>query len=132
MKAVPDHFQVLLPNGSITYYPNGDYFVAECQHHIGGTSGKLKCKRTRTAQGSARGSGPQGRPLGFLAAYLQHCGGDEIRDPNGHYELAKTLTFEQRREARHWLRSAPGCDQIFAQERPQREGESSEPEDSVA
>lgn len=127
--AVDPNHVMLLGNGSITYYEAGNYFVAECDKHGGGHPSK--CKRTRTATASRGGHGPQGRPLGFLCAFLEHCESPDIHDAHSHYEAAKHLSFEQRRAARRMFSTAAGAEHLLCKERPRREGEDSEPEGSV-
>lgn len=126
LPAVEGNAVLVLPQGSITYYENGNYMVAECDEH---SSQRPKCKRTRTCAAAKHGGGPQGRPLGFLAGFLMCCEGHP--NAKAHYEAAARLTHEQRRKARHHLRLAPGSAFFFERERSPRDGESSEPDACV-
>lgn len=123
-----DEFVFILPHGVLTYYPKKRVFVADCDKH----GRQPKCCRTRTANGAANGRGAQGRPLGFLLAYLEHHGGPEVATPEAHYKVAQSLTLAQRAAARAAFAAVPGSAAFLAQERPQREGEGAEPEKSVA
>jgi hypothetical protein len=122
-----DELVVLLPHGTITFYQKKNTFVADCVLH----GKKPKCCRTRTANASDRG-GAQGRPLGFLCAYLMHHGGPDVEAPADHYELASGISFEERVAARCALNALPGAGFLLDKERHQRPGEGPEPELSVA
>lgn len=120
----PSHV-MLVPGGSITYYTKGDFYVAQCDLH---TKDKNKCRRTRTASGSASGKGGQGRPIGFLAAFLAHAGCED-GGAEAHYRRAKFLSLDQRRAARREFQRIAGSDVLLSFERARYEGEGSEPDD---
>lgn len=123
-----DEFVIMCPNGIITYYPKKDTFVADCDMH----GRNPKCCRTRTAREAINKKGPQGRPLGFLYAFLKHHGGPDITTPGQHYELSKGLSFDVRRQARAELAALAGVQQLLSMERAARPDEGPEPADSVA
>jgi hypothetical protein len=120
---------LFIPGGSITYYSKGNFFVSQCDVH---SVGNHKCKRTRTCAASKSGKGPQGRALGFLAAFCLHTACDGVPSCDGHYQASKTITVEQRKAARESLKDFPGAQAFFDLERPRREDEDEEPQDSVA
>jgi hypothetical protein len=89
------------------------------------------CHMDRTCEGSGlRTRSGQGRPLGFLAAWLLR--GPKCSVKELHSNLKKTLgtrTFqEERLAARQYLKQFPEFQILFELERPPRDGEGEEPE----
>jgi hypothetical protein len=80
--------------------------AAHCHHPDHGP----KCRVHRTLNKSdVRSRGAQGRPAGFLLAWMK-CAGD-YPTQGAHHEISKrgmlvhSLSFEARREAREWATS---------------------------
>ena len=111
--------------GYIVYYPKTQRFMAYC--NINAHRG-VKCNRTRMAVAGARQC--KGRPLGLLAAWLQH--GNVWTTKEEHCEVGIHQTLASRRGARDLLldRAAAGdvaIATLLARERPQRPDEPAEP-----
>ncbi len=91
------------------------------------------CKADRlTLASTCRGREGQGRPLGFLAAWLMYPAlHQSCRTKEHHHHvkaiLSKAAARKQRMEARERLRRCPGTACLFESERAQREGEPDEP-----
>ena len=86
------------------------------------------CRLTRTSAPSARGgqrAGPQGRPLGLLAAWL--AAAPTAATAEDHKAAVAFLDIEERRSAREELMKLPSGRSLAELERPQRTGESPEP-----
>ena len=83
------------------------------------------CILTRTLKSGPRRG--QGRPVGFLCAWLRAaCRGDcALKADHMKYKPP----FAERSEARHCLYALPGCEELLEKERVAREGEGSEPEE---
>ncbi len=104
---------------------------AHCYAHRSLDGGECKADRLTLAS-MASGREGQGRPLGFLAAWLMYPHLHEgCRTKEQHYQvkaaLSKAHALEQRMEARERLRRVLGTARLFESERPQREGEPDEP-----
>lgn len=97
----------------------------DCINH-----GSHVCRKQRTSQGAARVTLKnigQGRPLGFLTAWLMEQ--DEYEDQSSHVRApAHVFTYQKRCKARAHLKTIPGAAQFFAFEREKAGGEESEPE----
>lgn len=111
--------------GSISYYPSKGAFEAVCDR-----AGHGKCVLTRTARSKRNSSGAAvsgGRPVGFLAAWLNH--GPNCATKAEHWAHASLdRPFAERSQLRREIeacgetgRTLLGC------ERPAGEGESAEP-----
>jgi hypothetical protein len=111
--------EVALPLGttaSIHHNPKGGNMYARCS--------KCRFVITRTLRGGRRGGGQQGRPIGFLAAWLAiDCGGNRDR------HRVAAPSWQARREARSLLAAtAPNYARMHGLERATGDGEGSEPE----
>ena len=108
---------------TISYYPRSENFVAVCRHEHAVTA----CKVARPRR-EAKSNPAQGRPLGFLVAWLL---GGANSDTPGLYKLGNKLSLERRKQARSALKQIEGSADLFTNERPRRveAGEDSEPED---
>lgn len=111
-----------VPGGSIGYYVSKSAFEAVCDNPAHG-----RCVATRTSSGRATGEDGfprSGRPLGFLAAWLQ--AGQGVGSKAEHWQL-----FDQPHSERVRLRSefsTSGAFQtLLAHERARAEGEPEEP-----
>lgn len=82
-----------------------------------------RCRREKVSHGG-RGAG-QGRPLGYLVAWLQR--GAQHESQRAHMEEETTIDLESRRAGRLWLRAFPSSAPLFAGERPLRDGEEDGP-----
>lgn len=109
--------------GNIRFLPTLNVLVAVCDH-----PGHGDCRRQKTLMPSEaktnRGKG-QGRPIGFLCAWLrEQCDHDERTD-----HIRFNPSYQQRLEARQWLmtNAAGAADFSETHERPLRDGEDSEP-----
>jgi len=106
--------------GEIRFYEKNLRVVAHCPCHT-------NCVRSRSFAGSlvAKRAG-QGRPLGFLARWLEmgaHLSAYE------HNRLQPGGTpFEERLDARERLEACNGSDRLFRRERPLRDDEGKEPD----
>ena len=110
------------PVGKITYYAKGRRFVAHCtetERH-----GKL-CRKQKFAYRSASTPG-QGRPLGYLMAWLENSNFDTHR---AHIDETVYTPLEIRAAARQRLHDTPGSEVLFACEAVRLDGESDEPID---
>lgn len=99
--------KVVFEEGFITYYGGAhNDFYAACSRH--------GCRVTRTS--TARASKPaQGRPLGFLTAWLQ----SPCRSTREHCSpAAKVFSYEERLAARRRFAEKPGARLLLALERP--------------
>lgn len=117
---------VRLPNGIISFYASSGHFVAECKlgHSI---TGLCHCQRTRSNKANPR-KPAQGRPLGYLAAWLASYEPGLAGDKDDH--CAFQPSFELRIEQRILLDAYdPERYRILGgYERPRGFGEGSEPE----
>lgn len=124
--------------GFIKWNSNAESLDAHCSAHRGG---RLNCVINRTTtDGSVRNRTSQGRPLGFLVAWLR-CGGCfptgpasrvahfDARRGKGAFAHIGDGTSTARRAARAWLNSAPHMQTLLGCERARRPGEPDEPPD---
>lgn len=113
-----------VPGGRISAYSGARIFIARCSNANHG-----HCQRERTFKGADERAA-QGRPLGFLGAWLAagcDCTGQAHRaKPCVEPRRANRVAF------RTWLKELAGTDlgakEILRCERKKRRGESSEPE----
>ena len=110
---------LLVAGGKLTYYVKGEFFTASCD-----CAGHDKCTLTRTAKAGRKAS--QGRPLGFLMAWLAM--GAACRHKAEHWNKANWPNQEQRAAARESLKRQPGGEALLAMERPLGPDEAEEPE----
>lgn len=108
-----------VPGGSIRYYPNSGRFSAfcECEAH----SGAKVCRREKRI---ARTVG-DGRPLGFLMAWLAH--GHEFEDKESHLVAGAFFDWGTRKEHRDILRGLAGSAPFFEAELAPSDGQPDEP-----
>jgi len=102
----------------ICYYRNGD-FTAYC----GDPNHGIDCNKSRTSHSGHRRS--QGRPLGFLLAWIMQ--GDEHAARHDHVHFSRAPSKRSRKYARALLMTFYGADLIAELERPKRDDESDEP-----
>ena len=105
-----------VPSGSIVWYAHSQDMTAFCS-----TPGHLECRKTRTARAGIRPG--QGRPLGFLMAWLEK--GHEHADQQAHVHRCR-VTHQERRDGRLLLMQQDGWQEIANKERPQRGDEREE------
>ena len=104
--------------GEIHYYPTSQQFTAFCtipEH--------LDCRKSRTAKASDRNKS-QGRPLGFLVAWLKQGTSYPNKKEHVHY---CSPNYSNRCEGRQHFNTLPGANSFAKYERIQREGEDPEP-----
>ncbi len=108
-------------NGVIAFHNSTHRFDARC----GNASHGSLCRLTRSANASKKGNNPgQGRPLGFLAAWLLHSDAASRED---HASATGFITFDERKAERAKFQCHTG--RLLLQfERPQEPDEDSEPE----
>ena len=107
-----------VPGGRLTYYGRG-FFTATCDNAMHG-----KCIKTCSAFAGRKRA--QGRPLGFLSAWLS-CGSD-LPSKAAHWDRSNWPDFATRCEHRDMLAEVPGGPDLLAQERPMEPGEAAEPD----
>lgn len=109
----------MFEDGAIRYL--GDSKAALCAYcPVHG----FRCRKTRTVNaGNRRG---QGRPLGYLAAWLMHA--RRFPDQTAHAMRDASFTLAERQEARARLHGTVGTASLFHKERPRAVDEASEPE----
>lgn len=111
-----------VPGGKLSCYSGRAIVEAVCSNPAHG-----KCVMTRTLMASSTpGRAGQGRPLGFLAAWL--AAGLDAPTKAVHW-AASGVAKSNRQAARSALRAAPGGDALLSLERVRREGEDSEPDE---
>ena len=115
---------VVGPFGFLRYYAKKNQFVAECKYRA-----HANCCATKTADASrARGREGQGRPLGFLFAWMCAPPAAISRDAHVHVYVPgfeDRLRFRRAVEAQ--AATVPELAELFAQERPQGTDPSAEP-----
>ena len=116
---------IAVPGGCIRMYweqkAQAYYAVAHCDCHA-------DCSKSRTFKRSERGKRAQGRPLGFLAAWLKR--GLEARCTSAFkHKWRSTVTRQQRRDARVVCQSCAGARVLLQEERPPRSDSEDEPQD---
>ena len=111
---------VTVPGGKVAYYHKGKFFQASCSNpaHV------PKCVLSRSAEGGRKPS--QGRPLGFLVAWL--CQGVELPDKATHWNREAWPDHDARLACRQGLPLVEGGVDLLLCERERREGEGEEPE----
>lgn len=107
-----------VPGGEIRFYPATRRFVAHCEEAKHG-----QCRREKLPHGGAYA--PQGRPLGYLVAWLLD---NDYPSHAEHLASTAVIPLEARQAGRDALKAAIGADSpLFAHERCRREGEPEEP-----
>jgi len=113
-----------VPGGTIRMYWDADvgqyYAVAVCDSHT-------DCEKRRTFGASKRGKRAQGRPMGFLTAWLKR--GMELSiNTSFKHKWRCSLTREKRREARVVCGECVGAAALLREERPPWSDEEEEPQ----
>ena len=108
-----------LPGGKITYYPKKDIMVATCSH-----PGHGSCVLTRSCLAGRRRA--QGRPAGFLAAWL--AVGQDLTSKQQHWDKAHWPSRDLRQRHRELLGEDPTGALLLDQERGLEPGEEGEPD----
>ncbi|CAK0804764.1 unnamed protein product [Prorocentrum cordatum] len=128
------------PIGYILFNENSNTFDAHCSRHGKDCAVSKSC---RAFEGDAAGSGKrlaQGRPLGFLVAWLRYGTSDlfgdgpehrkhhfDARLRRGPHALLMDGEGPLRRGSRAWVQSNPHFEPLRRAERKQRPGEAVEP-----
>ena len=94
-------------------YPNSNNMVAFCRMHT------ADCRKRRTLKPSSTNSS-QGRPIGYLTAWLLDC---RNHDSSISHKTHFTPSYEERLEGRRVFQSTPGSAEFAMLERPQGDGE---------
>ena len=102
--------------GRVTYYENDQNFVAHCADPLHAP----RCKKSMSGRGIRR----EGRPLGFLFAWLRSH--TEFASAWDHCHMCHP-THEQRKEARADLKRMGVAQRLFDKEAPKAGGDDSEP-----
>jgi hypothetical protein len=105
------------PFGEIRYFPLSRRFCAFCENPARG-----RCRINKRGYEGANSA--QGRPLGFLMAWLQDCGQKNHQE---HLRLTINISRARRQQGRAALHGVLGSEALFAQERARRNGEPEEP-----
>ena len=109
-----------VPGGRITYYKSKDSYQAVCSNPA-----HSNCVMTKTCRASAAlARYGQGRPLGFLAAWLNN---NQQPTKFNHWQVAPN--FQDRKLHRLQLAATDGGRLLLAKERQQREDSDIEPHD---
>ena len=111
-------FEIAFGQGVIAYYPDDCTFVATCMCGLHVEAGAGECQHVRTAR-SGRAKA-QGRPLGFLAAWLE----DREHPTRGEHVSMRSYSRAIRKAARIRLRAV--APELFARERPMEGGDDDE------
>ena len=112
-----------LPEGTITWNAKKQDFIAVCKHPDHPNPGG--CRRTRTSTGGRKIA--QGRPLGYLVAWLRQQGSFGSSEE---HKVLCTPSFAERCEARVALRAMGGiAEELLSHERALRPDEGEEPTD---
>ena len=111
---------VSVPGGRVSFYRKGNFFQATCSNpaHL------PKCVLSRSAEEGRKPS--QGRPLGFLVAWLAK--GAELPDKSSHWNKDHWPSHEERLACRRQLAVVEGGEGLLLSERVQRPDEGEEPE----
>lgn len=107
--------------GKITYYPSKRVFEAICRHPAHG-----KCVLTRTSHGRGGAASGAGRPMGFLAAWLERA--DQPSKAAHWAPEVLHASAAARRAAREAVKAMPNGPALLSHERPKENAEDSEPE----
>ena len=112
--------ELKFPNGIRFSEPDGKFYATclDRRHNVG-----MKCVLTRTCRPGPKKA--QGRPLGFLAAWLLS---HEASATQHDHVFNCRPSRERRRQARRDLSRSPNLPAFLIKERPKRDGEESEPE----
>lgn len=86
------------------------------------------CRANRTVKPTIGARQWQGRPIGFLIAWLRLARLHACRSKADHVAMQRDISFEDRLVARHWAVSTPSMAEALMKERPQRDDEDIEPE----
>jgi hypothetical protein len=115
-----DIFEV--PGGDLRYNVRTNTIVAHCKFEVHGD-----CRKNRTCSGGRVGGlGGQGRPIGFLMAWLQRQDQHECRQTHVHVP-ANLVTHADRVAGRHLFMTLPGAQEFSQHERAKRPDEPDEP-----
>lgn len=112
----------LVPGGEIRLYSRTRRFSAFCEQASHGG----RCRREKVAYAAGSGRGGQGRPLGYLMAWLNK--GELHETQQAHMSMEVVISWAERKEARAMLHNIPGCERVLVGERPRRDDEEDEPE----
>ena len=112
------------PQGTISFYADGR-FEAVCRLHED-CAGK-GCRVTRTSKANPKRP-QQGRPLGFLSAWLIAGCDLCLESHRDKFWQAHGFTKESRSAAREFLKGLPNGRELMAKERAKLDEELSEPE----
>ena len=118
-----------LANGTLTYYASNQSFEATCNAHRGERCTLTSKATAATPRQAALG---RGRPLGFLALWLEAApvcfDKDDHKHPDQLRRLASEEAFEERRLLRDGFHAIEGMDALAAAERQElAPGEGVEP-----
>lgn len=102
----------------LAFYDRNRDFYATCGVH------GARCRKTKTSNASLRNPA-QGRPCGFLRAWLLRAGDFSTADE---HKWMCHPSFEERQSARQSLLNDPAAAALLSHERQQRSGEGPEPE----
>lgn len=121
---------VVFPWGKIAYYASKNSFEAICRNPAHG-----KCVLTRSAKAKTTRAGRPpagGRPVGFMAAWLQH--GDVASKADHWSPDVLRAPLAARKAGRAFVKGARYGTELLSYERPMAadQGETSEPEDISA
>lgn len=120
-------FVLFVPGGKVVYYGGRHQNMVAMFENL--THGR--CVKTKTTKGASRqtpAARSQGRPLGYLAAWLAR--GAALDSKEDHWGPEGQPTKEERTASRANVKEMGGTDAmgLLASERPKRDGEESEPE----
>ena len=109
----------MFPGGRISFYPSKGVFQASCNNPAHG-----RCVLTRSCR--AKGFRQGGRPLGFLAAWLDDNGQPSKQE---HWAFANLKLTREDRLAQRWLIQGDSLKAtLLVHERSREDGEDEEPE----
>lgn len=114
-----EYFSV--PGGEIRFYSRTGRFVGHCENVAHGR----QCRREKLS--SSGRNRPQGRPLGYLMAWLAQ--GDAHASQRDHMQGGAKISLAERQAGREALRGINGSQFLFDAERPRRQGEGEEPDE---
>ena len=109
-----------VPGGKITYYSTKSFYSGTCSNVAHG-----RCVVSRSAEPGRRAC--QGRPLGFITAWLQQ--GETLATRAEHWNRTTWPSHAQRARAREDLTQWSGGAELLLFERPLRPDEATEPEE---
>ena len=123
---VEDMLQVRIDGrnyGSIRYNPRFQTFTAHCEHKTHTDCGS--CRKQRSALAGSKAKAGQGRPLGYLTAWL--LAAEDFPDNSTHVHEFHGAPLDHRIEARRKLMLLPGSEAFASYERAREPGEEVEP-----